>query len=246
MTRMVTATQVRDYLNQVSSTTSNQYSDATINSNIDMAQSALEFAVGRYIAPRSFTAQSPWLYTTMNQNSVPLPGFRTFTSVSRTGATLTANAGYWAVPDSQQTGVFTRMYFRAPTSPDFWPGQMGTPYGPWITNPLWFDFGADSPFYPTNLGGNYYLTSLPRDLEIVGEAGYDVTIPADTYGGPPSIALMAIRAKAAWLTMRPASIMADVAITAAGGVINFSAEPPEVQAFIAAYKGATPQMTTVG
>ena len=246
MTLMVTATQVRDYLNQVSSTTSNQYTDATINSNIAMAQSALEFATGRYLAPRSFTSQSPWLWTTMNFNSIPLPGFRTITSATRTGSALVANSSYWITPDSQQTGVFTRMFFRAPTSPDFWPGNPGTPYGPWITNPLWFDLAADSPFYPTNLGGNYYLTSLPRDLEVVGEAGYDVALPADSYGGPPSIALMAIRAKAAWLTMRPASIMADVAITAQGGIVNFASEPPEVQQFIMQFKGGTPQMTTVG
>ena len=247
MTLLVTAQQVRDYIDNVSSTTSNQYTDATISSNIAMAQSFLENATGRHIAPRSWTSQAPWLYTTMNFQSIPLPGFRTITSVTRSGATLTANAGYWLTPDVQQTGVFTRMAFRAATSQDFWPGTPGTPYGPWVTNPLWYDYAFDSPFAPQNVGANYWLTSMPRDLEIVGESGYDVTIGADAYGGPPSIALMAIRAKAAWLTMRPSSILADVAISPQGGILNFSAQPPEVLDIIRLWgNSGTSMMVSVG
>lgn len=246
MTLMVTAAQVRDYLDNVSATSSNQYTDGTIGSNILMAQSYLEHATGRYIVPRTFTTLAPWKYTTQNRQSIPLPGFRTVTTVTRSSSVLTANAGYWLIPDVQQSGLYTGMAFRAATGPDFWPGTPGTPYGPWITNPLWFDMAADSPFYPANVGGAFWLTSLPNDLEVVGEAGYDITIGPDIAPGPPSIALMAIRAYAAWLTMRPASIMADVAITAQGGILNFSALPPEAQQFIAAYRGGQSQMVSVG
>lgn len=247
MTLLVPVSDVRTYLDlNDPNDGSTKYNDQTIGSNIAMAQSQLEFAVGRYIVPRTFTVDAPFLYTTSNRQQVPIPGFRIFTAVARSGAELLPNSGYWAVPDAQQTGVFTGMAFRAATGPDFWPGNPGTPYGPWITNPLWFDQAADSPFFPTNVGGAYFLTSLPNDLTIVGEAGYDPTFPPDIAPGPPSIALLAIRALAAWLTLRPASILADQAITPAGGVLTYSSSPAEVRDFIAAFRGGQPMMTSVG
>lgn len=246
MTLMVSVAAVQDYINTTSITGSEQYTSATIGSNIQMAQSMLEHAVGRFIVPRTFTTDAPFYLTTSNRQQVPLPGFRSVSSVTRSGATLTANSSYWLIPDTQQTGVYTGMAFRAATGPDFWPGTPGTPYGPWVTNPQWFDYAADSPFYPTNVGGNYWLTSLPNDLAIAGEAGYDLSTASDIPPGPPSLALMAIRALAAWLTMRPASLMADSAITAQGGVISYSQSPAEVRDFIATFKGGQNYMVSVG
>lgn len=246
MTLLVTAAQVRTYLDNVSVSTSDQYSDETIGSNVLAAQSSLEQALGRYLVPRTFTTVSPWYGTSSNRQQMPLPGFRTVTSLTKSGAALTANAGYWLVPDIQQTGVYTGVAFRAATGPEFWPGQPGTPYGPWITNPAWFDLAADSPFYPANVGGAIYLTSLPNDIVIEGTAGYDPTLADGTQGFPPYAVLHAIKILAAFYTMRPASILADVAITPQGGVLNYSQMPAEVRDFIASWKGGTNMMVPVG
>ena len=229
---------VRDYLDLNTPGSSSQYSDGTIGSNILMAQSQLEQLTGRYFVDRTFTVDAPWYGTTNNRQQIPLPGFRSFDLIARNGSPLVPFESVWPVPDSMQTGVFTGLAFRAATGPDFWPGQQGTPYGPWITNPQWFDQSADSPFFPSNLGGGIFLTSLPNDLTIAGQAGYS----ADTI---PFAFLMAARAGAAWLTMRPASIMTSVAITPQGGVLTYSDSPPEVRDFIASWKTGQ-QMVGVG
>lgn len=236
MTLLVDPGSVREYLALSDTAATSQYTDGTLSSNIAAAQSSLEQVTGRYLAPRTFTVDNPWLATTQNRQSIALPGFRAITTVTRSGSVLDANGGYWAVPDERQTGVFTRMAFRAATGPDLWPGQPGTPYGPWITNPSWFDQAADSPFAPGNVGGGLYLTSLPNDLAIVGTAGYDPTI-ADGYpGSPPFAVLHAIKVLASFYTMRPASILADVAITPQGGVLTYSTMPPEVRDFVASWR----------
>jgi len=48
----------------------------------------------------------------------------------------------------------------------------------------------------------------------------------------PDGVLHAIKVLAAFYTMRPASLLADVAITPAGGVVNYSSLPGEVQTFV--------------
>ena len=221
---LVSQSAVRDYLELNATASSSRYSDATIGSNILMAQTQLEQATGRYFVNRDFTAGAPWVTTSMLRAIVPIPGFRTLTTVTYGGATVTANASYWALPDAQQTGVYTGLQFRAFRAD----GQPNW----WYADPNWFDKALDSPFYPGNYGGGYAYTSMPNDLTIVGSAGYDNTVE----GGVPYPVLNAIKVYAAFETMRPTSLLADVAITPQGGVINYSQMPAEVRDFIAQWR----------
>ncbi len=227
--QLVTPEQVRTYLNSVSATSSEQYGNETIGSNILAAQSNLEMVCGRYFAPRTFDSV-PWRSTTMLRAQVPIPGFRTFTTVSWGGASLTpdindpANPSVWAIPDVQQTGVYCGLQFRA-----FRADSSGRPW--WIADPQWFDKALDSPFYPGNYGGGYFYSSMPNDLLITGEAGYEDASQT------PFAVLHAIKILAAFYTMRPASILSDVAITPQGSVLNYAQMPAEVQDFIRNWRG---------
>ncbi len=234
MTLLIAPEAVREYilLNNNNVPSSSQYSDATISSNILSAQSALEKACQRYFAPRTFDASFPWRQTTMLRAQVPLPGFRTFTSVTWGGSLLTvdvnnaAGASCWAIPDVQQSGLYIGLQFRA-----YRADASGRPW--WIADSGWFDKAFDSPFYPGNWGGGYFYSSMPNDLLIQGVAGYDPTLPVDSIGGLPSAVLHAIKVLASFYTMRPASILADVAMTPQGAVLTYSQMPTEVRMFLA-------------
>lgn len=212
--------QVLEYmaLNQPGSTS--QYSSATVGSNIRSAAAALEKATQRWFLDRPAVT---WTTTTNGRAQVYIPGFRSFTSVTIQTAPLVTGNSYWALPDAQNSGIYTGMQLRAFTS------QSRDPARPWLANPNWFDVNADSPWYPANYGGAYAQSSLPNDLVIVGDGGY---LDADL----PEPYLEAVKIFAAFKTMRPASLLADVAITPQGGVINYSQMPAEVQAFIANWR----------
>ena len=64
------------------------------------------------------------------------------------------------------------------------------------------------------------------DIIVSGDGGYAA-------GSEPDAVLHAVKVLAAFYTMRPASLIADVAITPAGGVVTYSQLPGEVQTFIA-------------
>lgn len=241
---IVDVADVRDYLALNPTAATSQYTDATLGSNILAAQSVLEQLTGRYLAPRTFTTQNPWVYTTMLAATVPLPGFRSVTTITWGGSTLVPNQSCWLRPDVMQTGVFTGIQFRANRSDAYGQGVQGTPYGPWVANSAWFDQAADSPFYPGNLGGGSFFSSMPNDLSIVGEAGFDPTIGFGLPGSVPYAVLHAVKVLAGFYTMRPASILADVAITPAGGVITYSQMPAEVRDFIATWKAGQPMMVS--
>ena len=92
---------------------------------------------------------------------------------------------------------------------------------PWLSNPQWFDRGLDSPWFPGNYGGGWTYSSLPNDLVIVGNGGYaDADLPEPVR--------FAAKILATFYTMRPASILADVAVTPQGGVLNYSQMPAEI------------------
>jgi hypothetical protein len=244
MTMLVSAAEVRTYLNDVSITTSDQYSAATIGSNILAAQSVLEQLTGRYLAPRTFTAGNPWIRTTMLAAQVPLPGFLTLTTITWGGATLVPDQSCWLIPDAMQTGLYTGLQFRAFRSDAYGLGIRGTPYGPWIANQNWFDQYADSPFYPGNPGGGSFFSSMPNDLRIVGVAGFDPTVAFGDPGAVPYAVLHAIKVLASFYTMRPASLLADVAITPQGGVLTYSQLPAEVRDFVASWKAGQTMMVS--
>ena len=238
MTLLVDASAVRDYLQLNAVASTSQYSDQTISSNILAAQSALEQACNRYFVPRTFTVDAPWKTTTYLRAIVSLPGFRTFDTVTWGGSTMVEDQSFWALPDAQQSGVFTGIQFRAMRA-----DPNGAPW--WYADSNWWDKALDSPFYPGNYGGGYYYTSMPNDLRIAGDAGYDPTLDQGDQGYPPFALLHAIKVLASFFTMRPASILADVAITAQGGVLTYSQMPAEVAQFIAAWR-AGQQIVSVG
>ena len=203
-TLMVSAAAVRDYLALNPTATSSKYTDATINSNVRAAQSALEQACSRYFAERdAFTYRT----TSLGRAQVFIPGFSTLTTVYYQGVLQTIGydtnsngATCWALPDALQTGVYTAIQFR-PWYVNTQGGVPGTPYGPWIANPNWFDQAADSPFYPPNYGGGLAFNSMPNDMIVTGTAGYAA-------GSEPDAVLQAVKVLAAFYTLRPASILA--------------------------------------
>ena len=219
-TQPIAVQTVLDYMALNSPGSTSQYSSGTIGSNIRSAAAQLEKATQRWFMDRPAVT---WTGTSNGRAQVYIPGFRSFTSVTIQTAALISGSSYWALPDAQNSGIYTAIQLRAFTS------QSRDPAKPWLANPNWFDIGADSPWYPPNYGGAYAQSSLPNDLVVVGNGGYtDATLP-EPY-------LEAVKIWAAFKTMRPASLLADVAITPQGGVVTYSQLPAEVSSFISEWK----------
>lgn len=228
-TQVVTAATVRSYMGYT--TTTGQYSDAIINQNVLAAQSFIEQSCNRYFADITFTSGTPWVTTSMLRAVVPIPGFRSFTAVTFGGTTLVQNQGFWAIPDVKQSGTFTAIQFRA------FRADSSGPW--WLADPLWFDKALDSPFYPGNYGGGYTYTSMPNDLTVAGSAGW-------APGSEDPAFLDAVTILAGFKTARPASILADSAITATGGIITYSQLPGEVRDFISSWRAGTTVVSVGG
>lgn len=227
MSYIVTPDDVRLYLG-LSPTTDSKYGDALIYTHILGAQSFLEKETRRFLADRTFTFPTdiPWTRTTMLAAEVPIPGFRSFSQVTWGGSVLsvslpgTQGGGCWAVPDNLSSGVYTALQFRAwrtNDNPEWWRAHSD-----------WFDRGYDNAFFPGNWGGGFAFTSMPNDLCIWGQAGYD---PANY----PSAVFDTVRILAAYKTERPASVLATVAMTPGGSTMKYGDLPGEVRDFIAAY-----------
>lgn len=219
-TQPIAVSAVLDYLALNSPGSTSQYTVGTIGSNIRAAAAGLEKATQRWFMDRPATTLT---LTTNGRAQVYIRGFRTITSATIQTAPLVSGNSYWALPDAQGSGIYTGLQLRAFTS------QSRDPSRPWLANPNWFDINADSPWYPPNYGGAYAQSSLPNDLVIVGDGGY-------TDANLPEPFLEAVKIWAAFKTMRPASLLADVAITPQGGVVTYSSLPPEVQSFIGEWK----------
>lgn len=202
----VSEAQVRAYLG-IDGTTG-QHADALIASNIRAAASFLQRETHRQFEPQTGATKT---FTTNGLAAMRIPDLRTLTSATLQGASLTANESLWLISDSQQAGIYTGIQFRA-----F--GQGG--YSSYKSNPEWFDRNLDRDYL------RYGYTSLPNDLVIVGDWGYDPY---------PDDFLHPLKVLAAWYTKRPASVLANVAITAEGNELRYSEYPPEVQKFLAAW-----------
>lgn len=240
MNLIVTPAQVREYLVLNANSASSRYSNETIGSNIRAAQSFLESETGRFLYDHPGVT---WATTTMLQGQVAIPGFRSFTSVTWGRAVMNVgypgnddNAGVWAlaergpgIPDDGP--LYVALQFRA-----FRADAGGRPW--WFADSGWFDKGLDSPFYPGNYGGGFAWTSMPNDLVIVGDGGY-------APGEEPWTVRQAVKVLAAWYTMRPASVLADVAVTSGGSTVTYENLPPEVAAFIAGFRLGEQQAVSV-
>jgi len=203
-----------------------QYADSIIGPYILAAIESLEVATKRRLVNRPGYVHT---LTSMLRATLPLPNFRVVDSVVYGGATLSASA-YWLLADALDTGVYTGIQFRAFRSSDSGPW--------WLADPLWFDKNLDSPFNPGNLGGGYVFTSMPNDTIITGTAGYEPLFE-------PGNVVHAVEVLSAWYTMRPPAILADSAITPAGGIVSYAQMPPEVQEFVKTYSGGQ-QVVSIG
>lgn len=220
MTLTVSATEVREYLQMdtdADSIAASSILTSQIESNILAAQETLERATRRYFVDRPATTYTA---TSMLRPIVAIPGFRIFTTVTWSSSVLVADQSYWALPDVQNTGIYTAIQFRALRADS-------RPW--WLADPNWWDKALDNPFYPGNYGGGYAYTSMPNDLVITGDGGY----AAGTY---PMAWLLAVKQLASFYTKQPASILANTIITAQGGVINYAELPATVSAFIASWR----------
>lgn len=208
---LVTASAVRQYLNLNDPATGNdsRYTDQTMGSNIRAAGAWLERRTGRFYGDQTLTLK----FTTNGQALVILPGLRTATSVTLAGATLTADSTYYLVPDTQQSGVYTGIQFRA--------FQNRQSRGPWyMANPEWFDRGLDLP----GQGSVGYTSSLPNDLVIAGSFGYtDALLPEEVRH--------AVKVLAGYYTKRPDALLSG-GVTTDSGSFDLSAYPIEVQDFV--------------
>lgn len=230
MNYIVTTSQVRDYLELNSPGTSSRYSDETIGSNIRSAQSELESVCRRFFYDHPGIT---WATTTLSQAQVPVPGFRTITSVTWGGSVMTlglpggdvGSPNLWGLleqtPGTSDNPLVIALQFRP------WRVDGDRPW--WYADPLWWDRNLDSPYYPGNYGGGYAFTSMPNDLVIVGDGGYAA-------GTEPEAVKDAVKVYAAWKTVRPSGVMGGFAVTPEGGVIDYSHLPPELRSFVADWR----------
>jgi len=209
----VSATSVRDYMGLNSPATTSQYTDDTIGSNIRAASWMLERATGRIFNDSTRTL----LFTTNGAAYLTIPGLRTASSVTLQSSALTANSTYFLIPDSQQTGLYTGIQFRAFGTRD------GGPW--WLSNPEWFDRNLDS---PKASAGNY--ASLPNDLSITGTWGF---VDDSTF---PEPIRHATKVLAAYYTKRPDAILSGALVTPDGNFVNLSSLPIEVQQFVTEWR----------
>lgn len=227
MNLIVTAAQVRAYLELNSPGTASRYSDAVVEDAITGAQSDLETVCRRFFYDHPGIT---WATTTMLQAQVALPGFRSFAGVTWGGATISVavpgdgnqSPSAWGLleqtPGTNDNPLVIAMQFRA------WRVDNDMPW--YFADRLWWDKNLDNPFYPGNYGGGYAWTSLPNDLVIVGDGGYAA-------GTEPRAVFEAVKVLAAWKVLRPSGLMGGVGITPGGGAVDYSTIPAEVRDFIA-------------
>lgn len=207
----ITATQVRDYLGLVPDATS-RYSDSSLGSNIRAASNFLERRTNRWLWNRTGEALT---LTTNGKASLQIPGLRTVTSVTLSGASMTQDASYWLIPDEKQTGLFTALALR---------GTGGG--GGYLSNPQWFDRNLDHPYWQGRNG----FGSLPNDLVITGDWGF-----ADASTTPEEV-LHAAKVLAGYFTKRPDALLSGALSTEFEGSFDLSSLPVEVQAFISDWR----------
>lgn len=187
--------------------TTGKYSDTLIASNIRASAAFLERSTGRQIERQTNTTK---YFTSEGRAALRIPDLRSVTSITLQGATLDVDESYWLV--GANGGVSTGIQFRA-FGTGGWPS--------YLSNPQWFDRNLDRDWY------RYGTSSLPNDLAITGNWGHDPY---------PWEFLHACKVLAAWYTKRPASVLANVAFTPDGNVLNYSEFPPEVAAFVKSWR----------
>jgi hypothetical protein len=213
---IITEASVREYMLLDSTPSNSRYSNGTIGSNIRAATWTLERATGRVFGDTTATLK----FTTNGAAFLALPGLRSASAVTKTGVASTADSDHYLIPDSQQTGVYTGIQFRA-----F--GTASSGYGWWKHNPNWFDQNLDHPHHPANRG--YNPTSEPNDLVITGSWGWTDALM-------PEAVRHAVKVLAAFYTKRPDAILSGGITTPDGNTFDLSRYPVEVAQFIADWR----------
>ncbi len=200
---------VRDYLNLEGTT--GRYSDALLSSNIRAAASFLEKATSRVFEKQDNVT---YKFTTEGRAYQTIPDTRSVNSLTLQSATLLADQTYWLIPDADHPDIFTGLQFRA-----FGRGDS------YLANPEWFDRNLD-----VWAARGYRVSSLPNDLVVSLNVGYD-PYPYDF--------LHAVKVLAAFYTKRPASVLADAAVTPEGNELRYSQLPVECRNFIEQWQAGT-------
>ena len=208
MPTFVPVSAVRDYLGQTSTT--GRYSDANLGSNIRAASGFLQKSTGRQFEQQDAEAKT---FTTYNRAIVHIPDLRSVDTVVLDGSTLTANETYYLLPDRRSSGIFTAIQFRVPDT---------TLSGNWyLSDSQWFDKGLD-----LRRWSGY--TSEANNLVVTGDWGYlsgsDPAMPEEL--------LHATKILAAWYTLRPDSVLANISVSPDGVVSQYGNLPPEVLSFL--------------
>jgi hypothetical protein len=211
MVAFIAASDVRDYLQQPSTT--GRFSDAQIGSNIRAASAYLQRKTGRQFEAQSSTTKT---FTTLGRAIINIPELRNVGSVSKAGSAQTTDQ-YDLLPDRHTSGVYTGIQFRVPYG-----GGMS-----YKSDPLWWDRNLDRPNYA---GGGYY-SSEPNDLVIVGDWGYNPQIPGTAPTMPDEI-LHAVKVLASYYTLRPQSVLAGAQVTPEGALLVYRELPVEVRLFL--------------
>lgn len=226
MNFIVTPGQLREYL-ALNAAASSSYSDDTLTSNIFASQGFLERECHRFWYDHPGVT---WATTTMLQAQVPIPGFRSFDSITWGGATMTIATPAVQTPNPSVWGLME------PSPGNDNPLVIALQFRPWRTDPsgapwywadsLWWDKGLDSPFYPGNYGGGFAWTSMPNDLIVIGDGGYAA-------GTEPWELKTAVLQLAAFLTQTPGGLFSTATLTPQGGSMEYTELPPFVARFIA-------------
>lgn len=213
---IITEASVREYMELNSPGSTSKYTDATLGSNIRAAQGMLQRWTGRRFEDHTATLT----FSTDGRAFLPIPGLRSVTSApTLSGTALDVDDTYYLLPDSQQTGVYTGIQFRAFRT-------TGTNGPWWLSNPEWFDRNLDHPHYPANRGASM---TLPNDLVIAGNWGWTDALM-------PEPVRHAVKVLAAYFTMRPDALLTGGRFTPGGDVVDLSQFPIEVQVFVADWK----------
>jgi len=140
------------------------------------------------------------------------------TTVTLSGATLTAGTGYWLLPDRRNPNVSITMQLR--------PFDQGT--ANWFkAAPNWWDANMDSPRYALSLGS-------PNDLVISGPEGHPTPPPGDVVGMHKKLAALMY-----WQAKSGASGTVN---TPTGEVIDLSSDPVGYAEFVRDWKVRTAVM----
>ena len=208
MPTFVPVSAVRDYLGQTSTT--GRYSDANLGSNIRAASGFLQKSTGRQFEQQDAKLKT---FTTYNRAIVHIPDLRSVDTLTLDGSALEADETYHLLPDRRSSGIYTAVQFRIPDT-----AYSGSWY---LSDPNWFDKGLD-----LRKWSGY--TSQANNLKITGDWGYltgsEPTVPEEL--------LHATKILAAWYTLRPDSVLANISVSPDGVVSQYGNLPPEVLSFI--------------